>query len=242
MSATYQTRLKRSEAVGEQTASFYFERPAGFEFQAGQHLDLDLGQESSANHEDAIHTFSIASAPFEEDLMITTRLRDSVFKRALKNLSVNAVVSLQGPHGSFTLSENQTRPCVLVAGGVGITPFRSILKEAEHQSRLNDIYLFYANRNLQSAAFLDELSSLNLDAGQFTLVPAMTGLGLSAGDWPGETGRIDSGMLARYLNPAAAAYYVAGPPSMVKATRQLLSQIVTEPGNIRFESFMGYDS
>lgn len=76
------------------------------------------------------------------------------------------------------------------------------------------------------------------DSGKFRLVAAMTGPGASEGGWRGETGRIDAEMLARYVvDPAAATYYIAGPPAMVKASRELLSQIGTEPENIRL---LGY--
>ncbi len=222
--------------------SFYFEKRAGFDFKAGQCLDLALPASLDLSSAESSRTFSIASAPFEEDLMITTRLRPSDFKRALVEFPLNSDVSIEGPYGSFTIGKPRTRPLALIAGGVGITPFRSILKEAARHSELDGVFLFYANRNPESAAFLRELGGLDGNLGKFMLVAAMTGLNPEGADWPGETGRIDREMLARYIDLKSATYYVAGPPAMVKATRELLSQSGVEPGDIRFESFKGYDS
>ncbi len=243
MGASHVVKLKRREAAAEETVSIYLERPEGFGFQAGQCIDLSLALDPDLDPKESTRSFSIASAPFEEDLMVTTCLRDSTFKQTLRELPSTLTGTIEGPCGSFTLRENQSRPLVLIAEGVVITPFRSILKQAERHSSLDDVDLFYANRNPESAAFLEELSGIEPDSGKFRLVAAMTGPGASEGGWRGETGRIDAEMLARYVvDPAAATYYIAGPPAMVKASRELLSQIGTEPENIRFESFKGYGS
>ena len=137
---------RRPEAAG--TESFFFARPAGFDFVAGQYLELTL---PNLQGPDAVHTFSISSAPADDDLSITTRMRDSAFKQALRAMEPGTAVSIEGPFGAFCPGRESARPVVLIAGGIGVTPMRSFLRaEAGH---LAGVHLFYANRTPAEAAF-----------------------------------------------------------------------------------------
>jgi ferredoxin-NADP reductase len=102
-------------------------------------------------------TFSIAGAPHEADLMIATRMRDTGFKRALRALPIGSEGDVQGPFGDFTLLQGIEQPAVLLAGGIGITPFRRMLRHAIQTHSKRRIFLFYSVRDLREAAFLGEL-------------------------------------------------------------------------------------
>ena len=124
---SYQVKLSGREQVAEGTVAFRFEKPAGFAFRAGQAVVLELADR---------RTFSLVSAPFESELVIATRMRDTAFKRALNALPDGASVKLTGPLGQFRLADT-ARPAVFIAGGIGITPFMSMLRQAA-QERLAD--------------------------------------------------------------------------------------------------------
>ena len=130
--STYHVRLQACEEIADGTMAFHFQRPAGFTFKAGQAIDLILPAATAADVASARHAFSLVSAPMEQELMIATRMRDSTFKRALKSLPIGSQVDIEGPFGSLTLHNDRARPAVFIAGGIGITPFMSVLRQATH--------------------------------------------------------------------------------------------------------------
>jgi len=130
--AGFRTRLSSRNSVAEGTMAFYFARPMGFSFQAGQASDLTLLNPPETDSEGNIRTFSIASPPFEEQLTFATRMRDTAFKRSLKVVPLGSEVQIAAPSGSFTLHKNANKPAVFLAGGIGITPFLSVVRQADH--------------------------------------------------------------------------------------------------------------
>jgi len=124
---THRVKLLKREEVAEGTMSFYFEKPADFRFKPGQYLDCSLIDPPQTDTEGNIRTFSIASAPAESDLMVATRMRDTAFKRVLKGMPLGSHLNIDGPLGSFTMHSNVSRAAVFLAGGIGITPFRSMI-------------------------------------------------------------------------------------------------------------------
>jgi ferredoxin-NADP reductase len=236
--ATYKVKLKRSEEVAEGTAAFYFQKPEGFQFKAGQFLRFSLIDPPETDAEGDARTFSIASAPHEEDLMIATRVRDTAFKRVLKTMPPGSELEVKGPYGKMTLHDDPARQAVCLTGGIGITPFRSIALEAAHTSLAHRIHLFYSNRRPEDAAFLDELGGLEKLNPQFRLIATMTG---PTPAWSGETGYINDEMLARYIDDLKSpVYYVAGPAGLVTAMRKTLSEAEVSEADIRAEEFSGY--
>src|SRR5262249_47852168 len=120
------TALRKREQIAEGTIAFHFEKPAGFEFRAGQFLDWTLINPLETDAEGNTRAFSIVSAPFESDV-IATRMRDTAFKRVLRSMPLGTEVKIDGPSGSFTLHKNSAKPAVFLAGGIGITPFVSMV-------------------------------------------------------------------------------------------------------------------
>lgn len=239
--ATNISALRKREAVAEGTMAFRFDRPAGFEFKAGQYMDITLNNPPETDAEGNTRTFSIASAPSDPELMITTRLRDTAFKRVLRSMALPAEVKLDGPNGSFTLHKNQTKPAVFLAGGIGITPFFSIVSQAAHDRLPHQLYLFYSNRRPEDAAFLTALLDLAGQNPNFHFIPTMTEMQKSKTDWKGERGLINREMLERHLpSLTGPIYYIAGPPGMVAALRQMLVAAGADEDDIRTEEFAGY--
>ena len=126
-SPTFGSQLKEREEVAERTIAYRFEKPANWTVEAGQFIDMTLLNPSETDAEGNARTFSIASGPHEKDLMVTTRIRNTAFKRVLKTLPIGTTVRIDGPFGDLTLPHNTGRALVFLAGGIGITPFRSML-------------------------------------------------------------------------------------------------------------------
>lgn len=244
----YSLKLAGRSEVAERTLEFRFEKPPGLTFKAGQFMDLTLVDPSESDAEGNTRGFSINSAPDDPDLRFTTRLRDTAFKRVLQRIPLGTEMRVEGPFGNLTLHNDTSRPAILLAGGIGITPFRSMVRRAAHEKLPHRIILFYANRRPEDAPFLDELRALAQANPNFTFVPTITQMGSSRQHWQGETGRIDDAMIMRHLqprnttanNPARPIYYIAGPPRMVAALHTMLNEAGIDDDEIRIEDFTGY--
>lgn len=234
-------KLIGRELVAEGTMAFHFTKPDGFLYKAGQFGDFTLIDPPETDAEGNIRGFSLASAPYEKDLTIATRLRDTAFKRVMRELPDGTQLKLDAPYGSFTLHHKATLPAVFLTGGIGITVVRSILLDAIHQGVPRRIALFYSNRRPEDAAFLEELRQLAAQNPQVTFVPTMTKMERSRQAWTGETGYITQEMLQRYVDDLTAPiYYSTGPATLVAAMRNLLNEAGVDDDAIRTEEFTGY--
>ena len=229
--ARHEVTLTAREEIAEGTMAFRFAKPAGLAFKAGQSVSVAL-IDPPPEPNSARRTFSLASAPCEAELMVATRMREgSAFKRALKSLSLGAPVRISGPLGDMTLHEDAARPAVFIAGGIGITPFRSMLLQAEHDRLQHRLLLAYSNRKRGQAAFLAELEALEKRHDRFRLLALMTDT----------DGLLNEAALKRFAGDAAGAvYYLAGPPAMVGAMTTLLANAGVAADGVRSEEFFGY--
>ncbi|MGH8248441.1 MAG: ferredoxin--NADP reductase [Gammaproteobacteria bacterium] len=238
---TYTVRLEGREEVAQGTMAFHFEKPAGFSFKPGQTIDVVRIDAPAADTQNARHTFSIVSTPFQGDLVVATRMRDSAFKRALKSMAIGSPAKLEGPFGSLTLHKDRARPAVFIAGGIGITPFMSMLRQAAKDRSPQPLYLVYSNRRPEDAAFLAELQGLERDNRNFRMLATMTDMSRSERKWEGATGLVSSDLLKRFVGGLVSpVYYVVGPPAMVKAMQETLSEAGVVDDDIRSEEFYGY--
>ena len=237
----FQSELVRREMVAEQTMSFRFAKPTDWSYRAGQFVDVTLIDPSETDAEGNTRGFSISSAPREDVITVTTRLRDTAFKRVLRQVPLGTDVKVEGPFGDLRL-HHAARPAVLLAGGIGITPFRSILVETIGGGSLPyRIVLFHANRRPEDAAFADELRALDRTEPNLTFVATMTAMAGSTQAWSGERGHIDAAMLGRHLRGVSSPiFYIAGPAGMVQALRTMLVVSGVDEDDIRTEEFTGY--
>ncbi len=244
MSTTTSARtvpLTRHEEIAEGTMAFHFAKPADFQFRAGQSVDITLLNPAETDAEGNTRAFSLVSAPFDDDLMIATRMRNTAFKRVLRQAAPGLTVRIDGPSGSFVLHHNAQKPAVFLAGGIGITPFLSIIRQAAHDRAPHQLYLFYSNRRPEDAPFLDVLSDSAKENPNFHLIATMTEMGKWHREWKGETGFINKGMLTRHVpSLQGPIYYLAGPPAMVAAMRDMLTDAGVDEDDIRTEEFAGY--
>jgi ferredoxin-NADP reductase len=237
----YKTILLRKEEIADGTMAFHFEKPGGFAFKAGQFGDFTLINPVETDAEGNTRGFSLASAPYEADLMFATRMRDTAFKRVLKRMEIGTEVSLDAPYGSFTLHNNPRIPAVFLTGGIGVTPVRSIVLQAVHDNLPHHIFLFDSNRKPEDSAFLNELMEAQAKNPNYTFIGTMTEMAKSGTKWDAETGYITKAMLEKYVDDLPLPiYYLAGPASMVTAMRKTLNEAAVDDDNIRTEEFSGY--
>ena len=234
-------KLIRSSEIASGTMEFEFARPKGFDHQAGQWARMTLSDLVGSDNRGESRPLSIVSAPHETNLTFATRISDSAFKTTLKGLKDGAEVTLAGPNGTFTLGAVTDRPIVFIAGGIGITPFISMIRDAVHSNRKQPITLFYSNRDPAASAYLAELIDTDKNNANFKLVATMTSIEEGATPWEGETSFIDHDMLKRHLpDVVAPIYYCVGPPAMVTATKEMLEKASVDNTNIIIEKFTGY--
>jgi ferredoxin-NADP reductase len=237
----FETKLMEREEIAKGTMAFHFEKPPGFFYKAGQFADYTLVDPQETDAEGNVRGFSLASAPYEDDLIAATRMRDTAFKRVLKTMKLGTELLLDAPYGSFTLHNNSKIPAVFITGGIGITPVRSIVLQATHDNLPHKIFLFDSNRRPEDAAFLDDLVEAQAKNPNFTFVGTMTEMDKSDREWHEETRLVDQKMLWKYVGDLTVPiYYLCGPASMVAAMRKILNDAAVDDDNIRTEEFSGY--
>jgi ferredoxin-NADP reductase len=232
-------KLIKKEEIAGGTMAFYFEKPEGFEYRAGQFADYTLINPPETDAEGDTRGFSLITAPFEEYIGAATRLRDTAFKRTLKDLPLGTEVKLDAPYGDFTLHKTETTPAVFLIGGIGVTPVRSMVAQATHDKTAHKITLLHANKTQSAAPFAGDFEQFAKENPNFNFVPVVTDE--TPADWAGEHGRIDETILKRHIPDLnAPIYYLSGPEGMVKAMRQLLIGLNVNEDNIKTEEFTGY--
>src|SRR5947199_4222823 len=165
-------------------------------FKAGQYFWVELLNPPYQDEKGARRHISVVTSPTERGILgLCTRLRDSAFKRSLVELPVGTEVEVEQPKGDFVLPEETDRTYVFIAGGIGITVFRSMLRYIADKGLPHRVTLVYSNRDRESAAFLDELQDLERSSPGFRLVLTMT----DDPDWDGESRRIGAAFLQDYF-------------------------------------------
>jgi ferredoxin-NADP reductase len=236
------TRLIEKSVVAERTMAFAFERPAGFNFSAGQFLTLTLPNPPHDDPKGNRRSFTIASPPQESGrLEIVSRMTESPLKRSLSEATPDTPFEILGPFGTFTLHADPAVPAVFVSGGIGITPFRSMVRDAVARRLTHVMTLIYSNRNPEGAAFLEELSRLAEESGRLKFVPTMTQADTSQRPWNGERRRVDAAFLRDHVGDLTRPiFYVAGPPRLVAGIEQALLAAGVDPGRVLADAFDGY--
>lgn len=241
--AEYQMTLVDRREIARRTMAFSLDtNGAQYEFRAGQHADFAFLNPSEGDAADNSRTFSLASPPNDKGrVTIAMRIRETGFKTALTAAPTGTKFKVSSPRGSFTLHKDSTRPAVFLAGGIGITPMRSILHWASAERLPHKLYLFYSNRRAEDAGFLSDFENLASNNRCFTLIPTITDQ--ASAPWPYEKGPIDRGLLTQYLHTLdGPVYYLAGPSGMVSAMTALLLGSGVSEDDIKTEEFGDYKS
>jgi len=238
--AIVNVKLTGKKELANGTMEFLLEKPAGFEFRAGQFCDITLIDPAETDDEGNTRGFSLVTAPYEDYLAVATRLRDTAFKRVLRDLPDGAEVKFDAPYGDFTLHKNEAKPAVFIIGGIGVTPVRSMIAQATHDKTSHKITLIHSNKTPADAPFQDDFRAFAAQNPNFTFVPVASED--APDDWDGERGRVDAALVRKYVTDfGGTIFYLSGPPGMVKAMRSMLvDELQADEDNIRTEEFDGY--
>ncbi len=231
MITAYQTEFIKRIPRTTTANSYRFARPEGLTFTAGQYMLVDLGGE-------LVHPLSLSDCPEESGFIeFTKRMTGSLYCRRLEALALGESISVKGPDGIFTLGAAGGN-LIMIAGGIGITPIRSILKSHARQAGTHcRVTLIYGNNDKDDIAFRKELEDLQLP--DYKLVHVLAN---ATGMEGADHGFITAEIIAREsFGRENATYMISGPPGMVAAIKGALATINIPEKHIRTDVFQGYD-
>ncbi|MBI2018722.1 FAD-dependent oxidoreductase [Candidatus Daviesbacteria bacterium] len=234
-----QGKIIDKKEIAKATLQVTFEIPdEQFTFKPGQYAFITLVTPPYPDERSNKRHFSIVNSPNQKHIItIATRIRDSGFKKSLQELPNNSLVEIGPIAGGFILPSENNRPLVFIAGGIGITPFISMLSYIKEEHLPYQITLIYSNRDQSSAAYVKELQELARTLPNFRLILTMT----EDTSWVGENRRVDVQLIKDYTkNLKNPLYFVVGPPAMVDAIQKTLLEAGVNPENINIENFTGY--
>lgn len=232
---------KQDEASG--TKSFFWQPETEVKWQAGQYYYFTIPVMKYPDPRGNTRHFTISSSPTEGGLLrLTTRIRqESGYKKTLDELPIGSVIDGEGPNGVFTLSDNETGSQLFIAGGIGITPFRAIIKNEIDKNLQMPIHLIYSNSIPEEITFRGELTEWPKTHPFLKVDITISHPTESKEQWSGLTGRVDDVMIKKLVydteNPT---WWVCGPPAMIDAMEAVLGKMGITSDHIRSEKFTGY--
>lgn len=234
--------LKKKEEVAKLTCYAEFEvqgeRP---DFEAGQYFYITLRPEDTEHQKELTHHISIVNSPNEKNILaLTTRMRleESLFKRTLNEMKDGDEVEIGKIEGSFILPDETDRPIVFIALGIGITPYRSLLRYAFEENKPYNFTLIYSDNEIESMAFLDEMKQMAQEhSDNLKLIQVVT----KDENWQGEKRHVDATFMKDYVDDIKRPlYYISGPPKAVFAVRDNLKENGVPEDQIKADDFYGY--
>jgi glycine betaine catabolism B len=233
----FETRVVSSRPLTPTTHGIRVEKPAGFTFEPTQFTFLQLETADGVD----VRPMSLATSPTRPHLEYGVRISQSAFKRAFAALQPGTRVMVQGPLGHYLL--DPSRPAVLVAGGIGITPLKGMAEYAADRRLSIPVRLVYSNRTVDEIVYREELEALEQSNPHFRVLWTLTRS--EPGSWTGRIGRVAGRSGTTLLAEAAEAldqpvYYLCGAPGFIQACFKSLVESGISEADIRFEVFRGY--
>jgi ferredoxin-NADP reductase len=235
-----QARIKEKAMVAKGTLMVVFDLLGNeVDFEPGQYFWVTLIDPPYDDDKGPRRHITVVTSPNERGVLgLCTRLRDTAFKRSLEELPVGTEVDVEEPKGSFSLPSETDRPYVWIAGGIGITVFRCMLRYIAEEGLPHRVTLLYSNRDRESTAFLDELEELERGNPNLRLVVTMT----DDPGWDGESRRIDADFIRDHVGEevGSSTFILAGPPGMVEGITGALAEAGVPEEQIISQNFSGY--
>jgi ferredoxin-NADP reductase/Na+-translocating ferredoxin:NAD+ oxidoreductase RnfD subunit len=233
-------KLRHKTALAPDTIDFAFAATRPLAFAPGQYMEWTLGLPHADNRGNRRY-FTLASSPTESLLHLGVKFYEggSAFKEALRALDGQTTVLAGQIAGDFTLPANPRQKLAFIAGGIGITPYRSMLKYLVDLRQQRDIVVLYANRTAEDIVYTEVLDEAYCTLGIPT-VYTLTDTSAVPSDWSGDVGRVDAEMIARVVpDYRERTFYLSGPPPMVRATEHALRSLHVSRDRIKKDYFSG---
>jgi len=203
-----------------------------FDYKPGQYAMMVLQTGDDEN----VRSLSIASSPTENFLLFSTKISESSFKKKFNSLQTGDKTKIKGPMGIFVLDES-AKNIVFLGGGIGITPFRNMIKYATDKKLPIKLTLLYSNRTSDEICYKDEWPQFEKQNPNLKVVNTIT----DDPNWNGRKGRIDGKMIREFAADFNnTLFYICGPPGMVDGLSQLLKTMNVPQQNVKIEKFVGY--
>lgn len=231
--SSHDVTFLKKEKVSSDAYKFHFKKPKSFTFTAGQYLKMKLPIKNPDSRGNSRY-FTISASPTEKDLFIITKIGRSSFKQTLNTLKPGDKARIRGPWGDFVLSEKEKRPfqnaqgkhIIFLAGGIGLTPFRSILKYISDTKHKVSIFMINSYSDEKAAKLSSVLE-------EFKKVPGFTLQIIHA--------RISTDLLQKELDlHSSNVYYISGPEKMVSTLASQIKKLGVKDENIKLDDFPGY--
>ena len=208
-----------------------------FSFKSGQYISVRIIDPANEDYKNNIRSFSIANPPhIKNEITVVMRISDSGFSKNILESTPGMIVAISSPMGDLHLEKNAHISDVFIAGGVGITPFKSIIEDLLHTGHANEIILFYSNRSRNAAAFLEEFTMLCQKYPNFKFIPIIDDT--NDEEWKHEKGFITSDMLKKYIPDfSKPVFHIVGPPLMVDSLLKILNDNGVKNTHIRTEKY-----
>lgn len=233
--------LKKSIQITPDTAEFIFSSDSKMDFKPGQYLEFTMGHNKVDNRGNRRY-FTISSSPTEEDIKIGIKFypKPSTFKKALAYMNDTDTIIASQLSGDFVLPRNKNKKLVFIAGGIGITPFRSMIKYLIDKKEKRDIVLIYSNRKEEDIVYkdiFDEASKyLNIKT-IYTLTDPQN----ENSTWTGYKKFVDGEMILKEIPDwRDRTYYISGPPSMVTGIEKVIQNLGLNRHRIKTDFFPGF--
>lgn len=233
-------KLRRKSKLSADIVDFVFTPSQRLAFAPGQYMEWTLAHphpDSRGNR----RYFTLASSPTEDTVHLGVRFYEhgSTFKHAM--YAMNGRTQFVGGQiaGDFTLPPDPAQKLVFIAGGIGITPYRSMLKYLLDTRQRRDIVLIYVNRTVGDIVYKDVLNEADTRLGVRTVYTLTDTTAIPSG-WLGKSGRVTDAMILEAApDYAMRTFYVSGPPDMVRACEQLLKQMGVHGSKVKTDFFPG---
>ena len=232
-------RFKQKIMISPNVAEYIFTPSPHFNYIAGQYVDWTLPHKHVDGRGNR-HTFTLASSPTESTVSLGVKFYtpSSTYKTALAALKPGDTISVGHISGNFIMPSDPSQKLVFIAGGIGITPFRSMVKYLTDTNQKRDITLFYASANPQEFAFMDVFKAA-VSVGVKTV--QILGGPPPPANWQGYTGQLTADILQKEVpDYKTRQYYISGPNGLVVAYKDLLKANGVKGTQIHTDYFSGY--
>ncbi len=233
--------LQEKRPIANRTFEFVFTPKKPLRFTPGQYLEWTLGHGSQDNR-GMRRYFTIASSPTENQVRIGVKFyqKHSSYKKALQDLAPGQHIVAGQLAGDFTLPADKTKKLVFLAGGIGITPFRSMVKYLLDKNEKRDIIIFYANTTFSDIAYREVFAAAQEKLGIPTVHVLLDAAGLPA-DFPCRSGMIDKKMILKNVpDYQERMFYISGPKAMIDSFKASLKEMGVHQSHIKTDFFPGF--